>query len=191
MTWVNQAYVTAMEAPDMQSCPARMVRTLFPADKLTPCRAAKEAGHVGRGRAVIRGTMRAFSIYERAIDGGRAGYALDVTPLEEAEKELERHIKAHASTLDKLETAIAIFGPDQRLRFFNQAYVKLWSLDEDWLKTQPPDGEILDRLRAARSLPEQANFREWKTKQLVVLYHARNARGLLVFARWPLAACDL
>ena len=48
-------------------------------------------------------------------------------------KELKRHIQAHASTLDKLDTAIAIFGPDQRLRFHNSAYAELWSLDPDWL----------------------------------------------------------
>ena len=165
LTWVNQAYVVSMEAADMQNV-LRTAVPLFPSENIDVSRSGKEAGHLGRGRAVIRGAMHTFSIYERAIDGGRAGYAIDITALEEAEKELERHIKAHASTLDKLETAIAIFGPDQRLRFFNQAYVKLWSLDEDWLKTQPSDGEILDRLRIVRSLPEQANFREWKTKQL-------------------------
>jgi signal transduction histidine kinase len=163
--WVNQAYVAAMEAMDMQSV-LRDGVSLFQRGQLDTSRAQPEQGLVGRGRAVTKGAMRAYSVYERSIAGGVAGYALDVTALEETEKELERHIKAHASTLDKLETAIAIFGPDQRLRFFNQAYVKLWSLDEDWLKTQPADGEILDRLRAQRILPEQANFREWKSKQL-------------------------
>jgi PAS domain-containing protein len=165
LTWVNQAYVAAMEAQDMQTV-LRNGTPLFARDSIDTSRAGKEAGHLGRGRAVTRGAMRSYSVYERAIDGGLACYALDFTALDEAEKELERHIKAHASTLDKLETAIAIFGPDQRLRFFNHAYVKLWSLDESWLRTQPSDGEILDRLRLSRTLPEQANFREWKTKQL-------------------------
>ena len=64
---------------------------------------------------------------------GTAGYAVDMTALDHAEKELDRHIKAHTSTLDKLDTAIAIFGPDQRLRFHNAAYAKLWPLDPDWL----------------------------------------------------------
>jgi len=67
---------------------------------------------------VQQGNRRAYNIHEMQIDGGVAGFAIDVTALEKAEKELDRHIKAHTSTLDKLNTAIAIFGPDQRLRFF-------------------------------------------------------------------------
>jgi signal transduction histidine kinase len=165
LAWVNQSYVRAMEATDMQAV-LRSGAPLFPASKIDRSRADAALGLIGRGHAITNGAMRAYSVYESTIDGGSAGYAIEVTELEETEKELERHIKAHASTLDKLETAIAIFGPDQRLRFFNQAYVKLWSLDEDWLKGQPSDSEILDRLRSARSLPEQANFREWKSKQL-------------------------
>jgi signal transduction histidine kinase len=165
LTWVNQAYVTAMDAPDMQSVMRSGMQLIQP-DHIDRSRASASTGLVGRGQAITKGSIRAYSIYERDIEGGRAGYAVDVTALQESEKELERHIKAHASTLDKLETAIAIFGPDQRLRFFNQAYVKLWNLDEAWLKTQPLDSEVLDRMREGRALPEQANFREWKAKQL-------------------------
>ncbi len=165
LAWANQPYITAVEAPDLQSL-IKANTMLYREDALDRGRADKERGLLGRSRAIARGAVRAFNIYERSIDSGTSGFAIDVTPLEEAEKELERHIKAHASTLDKLDTAIAIFGPDQRLRFFNQAYVKLWALDEEWLKTQPLDGEVLDRLRAARALPEQSNFREWKSKHL-------------------------
>ncbi len=165
LSWLNQAYVVAMEAGDMQGV-LRAGRPLFAAEQIDRSRSNAPSGLIGRGRAVTKGTMHTYNVHERVIDGGTVGYAIDMTALESAEKELERHIKAHASTLDKLETAIAIFGPDQRLRFFNQAYVTLWSLDEAWLKTQPSDSEILDRLRGQRVLPEQANFREWKSKQL-------------------------
>jgi signal transduction histidine kinase len=165
LAWVNQTYVQIVEAPDMQAV-LREGAVLFAPDQLDSSKAQKPTSMIGRGRAVTKGSMRAYNVHERAIDGGLVGYAVDISALEDAERELERHIKAHASTLDKLETAIAIFGPDQRLRFFNQAYVTLWSLDEKWLKTQPSDSEILDRLRTQRHLPEQANFREWKSKQL-------------------------
>jgi signal transduction histidine kinase len=165
LTWVNQAYVTAMDATDMQSV-LRSGALLFQPEKIDKSHANKGQGLVGRGHSITKGSLKAYHVYERSIEGGVAGYAVDVTALEGSEKELDRHIKAHASTLDKLETAIAIFGPDQRLRFFNRAYAKLWALDESWLKTQPLDSEILDRLREKRALPEQANFREWKAKQL-------------------------
>jgi hypothetical protein len=30
---------------------------------------------------------------------------------------------------------VAIFGPDQRLKFSNKAYGRLWDLEERWLAT--------------------------------------------------------
>lgn len=165
LLWVNRAYVLAVEAPDLNHV-LRSGQQLFRDDALDASKAQAPTGLKGRAKAVMKGAMRSFNIFEQVIDGGTSAFAIDVTALEETERELERHIKAHASTLDKIETAIAIFGPDQRLRFFNQAYVNLWQLDPAWLQTKPSDSEVLDRLRTQRSLPEQANFREWKLKQL-------------------------
>jgi signal transduction histidine kinase len=59
-----------------------------------------------------------------------------------------------------------VFDGSQRLTHFNQAYVELWQLDPEWLGTHPRDGEILDRLRQARRLPEKADYREWKKSWL-------------------------
>ncbi|MFO1033465.1 MAG: PAS-domain containing protein [Hyphomicrobiales bacterium] len=164
LAWANQSYVASVEAPNLDA--AQRLPGLARANALDASRANPDKRLVGRIHMVEQGARRAYNIHEMDIDGGTAGFAIDVTELEAAEKELERHIRAHTSTLDKLDTAIAIFGPDQRLRFFNQAYVNLWGLDPKWLEGQPLDGEILDRLRAQRLLPEQANYREWKAKQL-------------------------
>lgn len=65
-------------------------------------------------------------------------------------------------SFDKLATAFAVFDAAQRLAHFNQAYVDLWQLDPNWLATHPRDGEILDRLRQSRRLPEKADYRDWK-----------------------------
>ena len=35
-----------------------------------------------------------------------------------------------------------------------------------WLATHPRDGEILDRLRQGRRLPEKADYRDWKKSWL-------------------------
>ncbi len=75
----------------------------------------------------------------------------------EAKSSPERHFRS----FDRLATAFAVFDAGQRLTHFNQAYVELWQLDPDWLATRPKDGEILDRLRQARRLPEKADYREW------------------------------
>ena len=54
----------------------------------------------------------------------------------------------------------------QRLVFSNAAYQRLWELDAAFLAAPPTDSEVLDRLRAARKLPEQADFRAWKADVL-------------------------
>jgi signal transduction histidine kinase len=165
LTWVNQAYVKAVEMPNSDAVLKSMIE-ISDSERLDASRADGKTNLLGRTHAVFAGAMRALNIHEIGLPDGRAGFAIDVSALEEAEKELDRHIDAHASTLNKLDTAIAIFGPDQRLRFFNIAFAKLWPLDAEWLALHPMDGEILDRLRAQRCIPEQANYREWRAKQL-------------------------
>ena len=165
LTWVNQAYVKAVDAADSGAV-LRSGLEVSTDPKMDRSIANPRTGLLGRAHAVIDGAMRSLNIHEIDLPDGKAGFAIDMSALEEAEKELDRHIRAHASTLDKLDTAIAIFGADQRLLFHNAAYAKLWDLDAAWLGTSPTDGEILDRLRAARCIPEQANYREWKTRQL-------------------------
>jgi len=165
LAWVNQAYVKAVDAPDSGAVLKSGLEIASDA-KIDRSLANPKASLLGRAHAVINGAMRALNIYEIDLPDVKAGFAVDMSALEEAEKELDRHIRAHASTLDKLDTAIAIFGPDQRLRFFNTAYTKLWDIDAAALEPRPTDGEILDRLRAKRLLPEQANYREWKSRQL-------------------------
>jgi signal transduction histidine kinase len=165
LAWVNQAYVASVEAPDGEVA-VKAGMEIANRSNIDTSRALTKTGCIGRIHAVIGGAMRALDIFEVPISDGIAGFAVDMSSLEEAEKELDRHIKAHTSTLNKLDTAIAIFGPDQRLRFHNAAYAGLWPLDTQWLATYPTDGEILDRLRSQRCIPEQANYREWRTKQL-------------------------
>ena len=80
--------------------------------------------------------------------------------------ETKPSLDARFRSFDRLATAFAVFDGSQRLTHFNQAYVELWQLDPKWLANHPRDGEILDRLRQARRLPEKADFREWKKSWL-------------------------
>ena len=94
------------------------------------------------------------------------GYARDLTEVETAQRELARHIAAHADVLENVATAIAIYGPDTRLKFFNTAFGLLWRLEEDWLSLEPTLDEVLERLRERRRIPEQADFRAFRKQQL-------------------------
>ncbi len=86
---------------------------------------------------------------------------------------------------------MAIFDGNQRLQFYNQAFQRLWDLDMGFLERKPDNGEVLDRLRAGGKLPEQLNWKQWKTSALSVyqaidtqsdLWHLPNGQTLRVFA---------
>ena len=165
LVWVNRAYVGAVEADGVAAVVQENME-ITPPSTQDAAPALVSDGTPYRTHTVISGRKKALDLLEVEVEHGTAGFAIDVSSLEETEKELERHIRAHASTLDNLKTAVAIFGPDQLLRFFNTAYAELWQLEPDWLSSKPSDGEILDKLRELRRLPEQANWRDWKSKQL-------------------------
>ncbi|MBV8651370.1 MAG: PAS-domain containing protein [Alphaproteobacteria bacterium] len=128
--------------------------------------AQSESHHI-----VINGSRRLMEFTEAPLgdDSGEViGYARDFTDLENVQAELARHIAAHADVLENVATAIAIYGPDTRLKFFNTAFGTLWRLEEDWLATEPTLGEVLERLRERRRIPEYADFRAFKKQQLAM-----------------------
>ncbi len=119
-------------------------------------------------RFVVAGERRAYRVHETPVAGGEGlmGFAHDVTDEEEARRELERHIAAHAEVLQSLSAAVAIFGADKRLVFSNRAFAGLWQLDDAWLASGPQFGDVLERLRENRCLPEQVDWRSFKSAQL-------------------------
>ena len=132
-------------------------------------RRAQDSGATERQKRnfVVDGERRTFEVVERPIvpNGDLAGFALDISELEEIRLDLDRHNVAHAEVLENLGTAIAIYGPDKRLMFFNRAYVRLWRLDEDFLNQAPTMAGVLDAQLVARRLPEQADFRAYKASR--------------------------
>lgn len=141
---------------------------------------------------VVGGERRYFEITEQKTDNdeGIIGYAVDITKQEEVEKELSRHISAHADLLESSSSAIAIYSSNTNLKFFNNAFVKLWKLDEKWLNGNPTYGEILEKLREKRMLPEQADFSKFRTEQISLFkdlidtrnefFHLPNGKALRV-----------
>lgn len=110
---------------------------------------------------------RLFEVREMPLEaGGTVGYALDVTALETAQASLSRHLSAQDELLGLLSTAIAVFGSDRRLRYFNAAFARLWGLDPARLEEQPSYSDVLEQLRADRRLPEAADFPAYKRAEM-------------------------
>jgi signal transduction histidine kinase/PAS domain-containing protein len=118
---------------------------------------------------VIGGSRRLIEITETPDrEGGTIGFAIDRTDRETGEAELQRHISAHGGVLESIHAAVAIYGPDKRLKFCNSAFAVLWGIETDWLATAPSLDELLERLRERRRIPEFADFRAFKRQQLAM-----------------------
>ncbi|HEU0157828.1 MAG TPA: ATP-binding protein [Hyphomicrobiaceae bacterium] len=167
LEWVNEAYVKAVDAASGAEVRERQIELLETRQR-EAVKGALDKGVAYRDRVhlISEGARKAHDVVILPLDGAAVGAAIDVAALETAQGELVRHVAAYERTLDRVATGVAIFGPDQRLAFFNEAYRKLWLLDADWLASKPSDGEILDRLRELSRLPEVGNYRDWRSKIL-------------------------
>jgi len=172
LVFVNPAYARAVEAPNAATAVASQCELLDSGTRaeIDRRRAAGEA-FSGRAGVIVAGARRIFDILEVPGQRGSAGIGRDATETEALRAEIARTVAAHRRTLDQLATAVAIFGPDHNLAFYNSAYQALWDIDAAFLDQGPADAAVLDRLRAARRLPEQPDFRAWKA-QLHQAYRA-------------------
>ena len=165
LTWVNAAYAHAVEARDGADAVTRNLEILDPGARDSALNAhASGASYEARLPVIVAGTRRILQVIDRPSSGGSAGIGIDATESEVMRAELARMTEAHRRTLDQLSTAVAIFTADQRLTFYNAAFRQLWGLEAAFLDSEPTDSAVLDRLRAARKLPEQADFRKWKAE---------------------------
>ncbi|MGE3781870.1 MAG: ATP-binding protein, partial [Alphaproteobacteria bacterium] len=170
----NAAYAAALDA-NREAVLAGSCE-LVPSRKPNGTPAPSRAGGAGTGapqaerrHVSIGGSRRLLEIVEAASRaGGTIGYALDRTDVEFAETELARHIDAHGQVLESIHAAVAIYGADKRLKFFNSAFARLWALEEGWLAGEPSLDELLERLRERRRLPEHADARAFKRQQLAL-----------------------
>ncbi|MGE5539176.1 MAG: ATP-binding protein [Gemmatimonas sp.] len=183
----NQAYARAVEVARPSEAVAAGLEIAGAAQGAGRALAAEAAAAEGRPArrtlyAVLAGSRRLLEITEVLLPatGQIAGFAIDHTELGESRDELSRHIADHAGVLEKLGTAIAIYGPDARMTFFNAAFAHLWDLEDEWLRSGPSFGEVLEELRARRRLPEQADFKVYKREMLGLFTSLLEAREELL-----------
>ena len=172
LKWVNRAYADAVEAVDGGEAVRDGKEFLG-----TIARDAIVARHQ-RSRVfdqtvstVVAGDRRVFAVTDFAGSEGSAGIALDISSAETVREEFERAVRSHADTLDRLTTAVAIFDAKEKLRFFNQAFQKLWGLEPGFLESAPDNALLLDRLRSEGKIAEQPEWRRWK-ESLLAAYRA-------------------
>ncbi len=117
-----------------------------------------------KAHAIFKGERHLMKISEIPLQplNMTLGIAYNITREEELEKELERNKSSNQELLEQLRSAIGIYNSDEHLEFYNSAFAQLWGLEDQWLNSRPKLGEIMEKLRETRRLPEQADFRGFK-----------------------------
>jgi PAS domain-containing protein len=194
LRWANDAFLAAAGAHTLEHAMASESE-LDRAERDLAIAARDATKPVsGKRYAVLEGVRRALSLKSHPLRGGLiVGTACDFTGEAEMRSRLNPDADGHVHALNQISTAVAIFGPDRRLTFSNREYARLWGLEKDWLAAHPTEGEILDRLRELRLLPEQSDFAAWKRDRLKLfenprlafeeLWHLPNGTALRVVSR--------
>ncbi len=134
---------------------------------------AKEAIEVGqameaKAHGVFQGKRILMKISETPLMplGMTLGIAFNITREEELEQQLQRYQSSNEELMEQLQSAICIFNSEQKLEFYNSSFSQLWGLKAGWLNSKPTLGEIMEKLREDRHLPEQSDFRRFKKSWL-------------------------
>lgn len=172
ITWCNRAYAQAVD-----TTPA----TVIAEQRELPLKIAKKGGgepgpqlaqqaldsgqpESAQGHIILRGSRRLMDIQEIPFSAARMtlGFARDISREEELETGQKRYASANNELLEQLGTAIGIFDSAQKLEFYNSAFSQLWQLEDVYLNSRPKLGDLMEKLREARRLPEQADFKKYK-----------------------------
>jgi signal transduction histidine kinase len=165
--WVNRAWLEAVGARSLEEALERgasLDRGMGGVARAAATQAERQ--EAVRWVSLPRG-RRALRVQAQPLEGGGAAvWTDDVTEMEAAGETLGRHIAAHDLVLSEVGDAVAVFGPDRRLVFHNRAFADLWELEPAWLADGPGHGEIMDRLRQRRRLPETVDYALFKAEEL-------------------------
>lgn len=97
---------------------------------------------------------------------GTVGFAINFAELQNTRERLKHLVEIQKRLLEILPSAVCVYGPDQKLEYYNNAFVDLWKFDNEWLEKMPTYSEVLDVLREKRKLPEQADFASFKKENI-------------------------
>src|SRR5256885_9328267 len=165
LRYANTAYVRATEGAGVADAIHRNLELLETDQRTDMSRALNDnASFSARLPIVVGGERRIYDVQALKLGGGSAGIAIDASEATALRAAVLRMAEAHRRTLDQLSSGVAVFDTQRRLAFYNDSYRRLWGLDQAFLDSNPDDSSVLDRLRAARKLPEQPDFRAWKAK---------------------------
>lgn len=168
--WCNKAYANILGETPASIVTKQIELSLSSKSKIKNIKEiAKKAIDTGieqkiKSYIVALGKRYFMEVSEKPLPGTNfiIGLAQDLTKSEEQDSEMKRYLSANNALLEQLRSAVAIYGDDQKLEFYNSSFSMLWNLDEQWLNNKPTLSDVLEKLRETRNLPEQADFKAYK-----------------------------
>tara|TARA_R110002095_G_scaffold27498_3_gene27626 strand:+ start:645 stop:3056 length:2412 start_codon:yes stop_codon:yes gene_type:complete len=174
--WCNVAYAKIVESPPSEII-AQQKEIISKTRKRKPSEKDILFGTELARAALEKGATQTVQLHE--VLGGRrllvkisempvrsenitVGMVEDITEEERVQSEVKNNETAMRALLEQLRSAISIYNTDQVLEFYNASFAQLWGLEEGWLNTKPRLGDIMEKLRETRRLPEQADFKTYK-----------------------------
>ncbi len=159
--YANKAYM--MITGDDEGKKARTVIKIYQdEDKLAQSAHDENTIKTVQQYIIASGQRRLYNITEIPIEEGTIGVAYDINEIDDIKRELEQVEHVQTDLLESSTSAIAIYGSDQHLKYFNQEFVNLWGFTDSYLDGSPSLSDVLERLRSMNKLPEHANFKEFK-----------------------------
>ncbi|HEX4270225.1 MAG TPA: PAS-domain containing protein [Rhizomicrobium sp.] len=176
ITWANRAFLSTLGFSNLEDAIAANAALEWSERDLTIRVLESRAPVECRASAIVKGESRVFSMGLSPMGAmSVAGFATDVTDFVRMESRLQLVNDAQEEMIEHIPFAVATFDADRKLASFNNAYAEMWELPRTWLETHPFYGDILDRLRDRRRLPEQRCFPEWKAAQLQTFGSAKKS----------------
>ena len=168
ITWVNAAYVDAVGGSSSNS----VIEQQNHLDNRVIDQGKKaletNKSFTNVRNIILHGNNKPTSITTYPVSGGVAGIALDVTEVEILKRNLSTYKTAHQKILNKMDEAIVIFEPDQKISFYNSSFSTLCSLDNEWFKNSPTHGSWLDHMNEKNLIPAQSDYVSWKNSELAL-----------------------
>ncbi|APR98419.1 hypothetical protein [Wolbachia endosymbiont of Folsomia candida] len=85
-------------------------------------------------------------------------YGKDVSDTEKLHTELDNHLAAHKKLLEELPFAVAIYSKNQKLKFYNNSFIKIFQFDPKFLASYPTYHEVMLYLYESKNLLKQEDF---------------------------------
>lgn len=136
------------------------------ANRLRPALAAEAApGDQAQRRISLPQEDGAVTVWDITAHNG-VTIAQDAGRTLAAERAMTSFVETISRTFAHLKVGLLIFDAERRLTLFNPVVAGLCNEQAEWLALRPTLRELLDRMRRARTLPEQAEYAIWRRRLL-------------------------